>query len=108
MHTHTHTTTTDHHTHTHTTHTVTHLPLTSSLIQYVKERLQLVPSCTVKYFSFCQDRDSVLNSPEGRQRLGEVGVNSPRDVGEWMVDVFKNKLDQNELAERLDTFIHRQ
>ena len=50
----------------------------------------------------------MLNSPEGRQRLGEVGINCSRDVGDWMVDVFKNELDQNELAERLDTFIHRQ
>ena len=51
----------------------------------------------------------MLNSPEGRKRLGEVGVSSPRDVGDWMVDVFRNELHQNELAERLDTFIrHRQ
>ena len=50
----------------------------------------------------------MLNSPEGRKRLGEVGVSSLCDVGDWMVDVFRNELDQNELAERLDTFIHRQ
>ena len=61
----------------------------------------------MNYFSFCQDRDSVLNCPEGRQKLESVGVASPQDVGDWLVDVFRNKLDQNELADRLHDFVHK-
>jgi len=49
----------------------------------------------------------VLNCPEGRQILRSVGVGSPHDVGDWLVEVFRNKLDQNELAERLHTYVHK-
>ena len=75
--------------------------------QRVEEKLGQNPSHTVGYFSFCQDRDSVLNTPEGRQQLKDAGISCPQDVGDWLVDVFKNKLDQAELAERLHDFIHK-
>ena len=49
----------------------------------------------------------MLNCPKGRQKLESVGVASPQDVGDWLVDVFRNKLDQNELADRLHGFVHK-
>ena len=35
----------------------------------------------VQFFSFSQDNDSVLNSEEGRQRLKNVGIDTPRRWG---------------------------
>ena len=48
----------------------------------------------------CQDKDSVLNTPEGRKILHDVGIQTPLDVGDWLIDVYRNHLDQEELAER--------
>lgn len=73
----------------------------------IQEKLGEVPSCTVKFFSFSQDRDSVLNSEEGRQKLREVGIGSPLDVGEWLADVFRRRFGQDDLADRLHTFTHK-
>ncbi len=72
----------------------------------MEERLGKIPSRTVQYYSFCQDRDSRLNSPEGRRVLRDVGIGGPQDVGDWLVGVFENKLDQPDLGEQLRGFIH--
>ena len=61
----------------------------------------------MKFFSFSQDRDSVLNSEEGRRKLREVGIGIPLEVGEWLVDVFQKSFGQDDLADRLHGFIHK-
>lgn len=72
----------------------------------MEEKLGKIPSRTVQYYSFCQDRDSCLNKSEGRETLRGVGIGGPRDVGDWLVRVFQDKLDQPELADQLHGFIH--
>ena len=66
----------------------------------IKEKLKPCPKHKVQFFSFYQDKDSVLNTPEGRKILHDVGIQTPYDVGDWLIDVFRNHLDQEELAER--------
>ena len=71
----------------------------------VLEQLGQVPSHEVRFFSFCQDKDSMLcNSPE---RLREAGIGNPQDVGDWLAGIFESQLDQDDLAGRLREFVHR-
>ena len=78
------------------------------MIQMILEQLGHVPSHEVRFFSFCQDKDSMLrNSPEGRQRLRDAGIGNPQDVGDWLAGIFESQLDQDELAERLREVVHR-
>ena len=79
----------------------------SPTLQMIKEKLGVSPSRTVKFFSFSQDNDSVLNVDEGRQRLRDVGIGTPPEVGEWLVDVFKNRFEQDDLAARLHSFVQK-
>ena len=60
----------------------------------------------MQFFSFCQDKDSVLNSDSGRKKLREVGIGTPLQVGEWLVKVFKEDFKQNELADQLEVFVN--
>ena len=76
----------------------------SPLLQETRKKLGSCSSHEVKFFSFSQDRDSVLNSPDGRRRLEEVGIGSPRDVGAWLVRVFREDFGQESLANRLESF----
>lgn len=39
--------------------------------------------------------------------LREVGVYSPKDVGEWLVQTVDDKLAQSELAENLKQFFNK-
>ena len=73
----------------------------------IKEKLGHCPSRTVKFFSFSQGKDSVLNTPGGRRTLQDVGIHCPLDVGEWLVETFHKHLDQEELASRLHDYIHK-
>ena len=75
-------------------------------MQVTKEKLRSTGSHEVKFFSFCQDKDSVLNSDEGRKKLRAVGIESPLQVGEWLVKVFREDFDQDELANQLEVYIH--
>ncbi len=61
----------------------------------------------VKFFSFSQDRDSVLNTEDGRKRLRRVGIGTTLEVGDWLVGVFREDFRLEGLADRLDSFIHR-
>jgi len=61
----------------------------------------------VKFFSFSQDRDSILNCEDGRRRMKEVGIGTPLEVGEWLVDVFRKRFGQDDLADRLHDVIHK-
>ncbi len=76
-------------------------------LQETRKKLGSVSSRTVKFFSFSQDRDSVLNTEEGRQRLRDVGIGAPLKVGDWLVDVFKKDFKLEGLADQLDSFIHK-
>ncbi len=71
------------------------------------EQLGRVPSHTVKFFSFSQDRDSTLNCEDGRGRLQGAGIGTVQDVGDWLAEIFEQQLDQDELAEKLRALVHR-
>ena len=75
-------------------------------MQETRRKIGTSPSRKVQFFSFSQDRDSILNSPDGQQRLEEVGIGSPRDVGAWLVRVFQRDFGQEELASQLEAFIY--
>ena len=56
------------------------------------------------FCSFKQDADSILNNGEGRKKLGDVGIDLPKDVGDWVVDTFRMSFKQRDLAARLKYF----
>ncbi|XP_064385834.1 uncharacterized protein LOC135334540 isoform X2 [Halichondria panicea] len=72
----------------------------------IKEQLGDVPSHEVQLFSFSQDRDSVLNTPEGRERLKDAGIAPPQAVGDWLAGVFESQLEQDEVAKQLRDYVH--
>ena len=78
-----------------------------SCFQVIIKKLQPPDSHTVQFFSFNQDWGSILNSPEGRGKLKEVGIGTAADVGEWLVGVFRKTFDQEDLANRLESFIDK-
>ena len=73
----------------------------------IVKKLQPPSSHKVQFFSFNQDWGSILNSEEGREKLREVGIGTVADVGEWLVGVFRDRFDQEDLADRLESFIHK-
>ena len=75
-------------------------------MQVIVEKLQPPSSYTVKFCSFKQIWSSNLDSEEGREKLREVGIGTVADVGEWLVGVFRDRFDQEDLADRLESFIH--
>jgi hypothetical protein len=79
----------------------------TNIWQMMLEQLGRVPSRSVKFFSFSQDRDSILNTPDGRRKLQQAGIKTTQDVGDWIADTFESKLDQDELASKLRDFVHR-
>ena len=74
----------------------------------IQGKLLSARSQKVQFFSFNQDNDSVLNSEEGRQRLRDVEIGTPLEVGEWLVEVFRKDFGEERLADQLDSFIHTQ
>ena len=77
------------------------------MVQVIVKKLDPPSSHTVRFFSFNQDWGSILNSEEGREKLREVGIGTVADVGEWLVGVFRDRFDQEDLAHRLESFIHK-
>ncbi len=75
--------------------------------QETRKKLGSASSRIVKFFSLSQDRDSVLNTEEGRQRLRDVGIGTPLELGDWLVGVFRDDFRLESLADRLDSFINR-
>ena len=73
----------------------------------VVEKLGPSASHTVNFFSFSQDRDSVLNCEDGRHRLKEVGIGTPLEVAKWLVKVFRIQFGQEDLADQLYDFMHK-
>ncbi len=72
----------------------------------IQKKLGLPSSHQVKFCSFSQDNDSVLNCDEGRQKLRDVGISTPSEVGDWLVETFRKRFGQDDLADRLKDFIH--
>ena len=75
-------------------------------LQVIEGKLRHAGSQQVQFCSFSQDNDSVLKREEGRQRLREVGISTPETVGAWLVEVFRKDFGQEQLADRLEPFIH--
>ena len=73
--------------------------------QQAEEKVGRHPSRKMNYYCFDLsngDRSLTLKA------LKEVEVFSTRDVGEWLVQTFRDKLDQGDLAEKLkEYFSHR-
>ena len=57
------------------------------------------------FCSFKQDADSILNNPEGRKKMKEVGIKLPPDVGDWVVETFKSFFKQRDVAVKLKYFM---
>ena len=60
------------------------------------------PSRTMEFYCLYKPPDSSLT----HEMLKEAGIGSPQDVGDWLVETFKSKLNQQELATKLYDFIH--
>ena len=72
-------------------------------MQQTVEKIGRHPSRTVKYFCFdLSSSDKNLTF----QALREVGVCSPKDVGDWLVETFDQKLAQHGLAEKLRKYLN--
>ena len=70
-------------------------------------KLRPTGSHKVSFFSFDQDNDSILNTEDGREKLRDVGIGSPLQVGEWLVEVFKRDFDNEKLADQLEPFMYK-
>ena len=55
---------------------------------------------------YCFDESSSTKGTSFKS-LKEVGVLSPRDVAEWLVQTFTDKLAQRDLAEELKKYFSR-
>ena len=77
------------------------------MLQITQDKLRSTGSHQTQFFSFSQDKDSVLNSDLGRKKLREVGIGTPLQVGEWLVKVFREDFKLDELADQLEVFIHK-
>ena len=80
---------------------------TSLISQIIEEKLGRSPNRTILFFSFSQDRDSTLNSDEGRQKLLDAGIHSPKDVGKWIEERLRDYLHQDDVAHRLLQFLNQ-
>jgi GTP-binding protein EngB required for normal cell division len=72
-------------------------------LEETRSKLNL-PKWKVELFSFCQNKDSTLNTDEGRQILKDVGVFSCDYVGEWIENELSTYMKETDLAERLHKF----
>ena len=70
-------------------------------LQQAVERIGHHPSRTMNYYCFdLSSSDKSLTF----EKLRKVGVYSPRDVGDWLVQTFSDKLAQRDLAEELKKY----
>ena len=70
----------------------------------IEKKLGLPSSHEIEFCSFSQDNDSVLNNDKGRERLKDVGIKTPMEVGDWLVETFRNRFGQDTLADNLRDF----
>lgn len=71
----------------------------------MREKLAPLPNWQMGFYSFCQDKDSSLNSEEGRHTLSDVGILSCNDVGTWLETELRDYLKEGAIAERLKNFM---
>ena len=71
----------------------------------MREKLEPLPDWQIGFYSFCQDKDSSLNSEEGRRTLSDVGILSCNDVGAWLETELRDYLKEGAIAERLKIFL---
>lgn len=69
------------------------------------QHIQLPKDQPHLFCSFTQDSDSILNNEEGRKLLKTVGISTPQDVGDWIVESFRIKFKQRDVADRLRAFM---
>ena len=69
-------------------------------LQAIRSKLGLLAEQKVFFCSFSQDKFSTLNSKEGRQRLKDVGISTPLEVEDWLVETFRS-LEQEDMAQKL-------
>ena len=50
----------------------------------------------------------MLNSPDGRAKLVDAGIGTPQDVGDWLAGILESQLEQDDLADRLRKYVHKQ
>ena len=77
-----------------------------SSLQRIKCKLELPEEQKIMFCSFKQDIDSVLNCEEGRQTLRDVGIKTPPEVGDWLVETLKERFEQKEIAKQLHQVLH--
>ena len=82
------------------------LPVSYS--QIIEEKLGRSPNRTIHFYSFSQDRDSSLNSDEGREMLLNAGIRSTREVGKWIEERLRDYLHQDDVANRFLQFLNQQ
>ena len=75
-------------------------------LQKIREKLELPGNQQIMFCSFKQDIDSVLNCEEGRQTLRDVGIKTPLEVGDWLVEALQESFGQDEIAKQLHTLLH--
>ena len=71
-------------------------------MQRIRDHLKLDARRTqeVTFYSFDHTADV------STEQLKRYGIHSIVDVGNWLVQVLKIKFEQNELADKLNTFIN--
>jgi len=62
------------------------------------------PNRTVYLTTLSQDKDSVLNTDDGRKKLMKAGLKCCYDVGDWLVKTL-DVLQHNELAVKMAAFV---
>ena len=69
----------------------------------IAEKLGHHPSRSMRFYCFdISDSQETLSL----DTLREVGVYSPKDVGEWLVQTIDDKLAQSDLADNLNKFFN--
>lgn len=65
-------------------------------MQHIQNEMGIHPSWEVDFFSFAQVPTVT------RGNLEEVGIKSHVDVGKWIVSTLRNKLNQYDMAKKLE------
>lgn len=75
------------------------------VLQKIVGETALPRKCIVKFCSLTQSRHSPLNNNKGRQSMRKVGIFTPEDIGEWLKQALIRDIQQQELADKLESFL---
>ena len=67
--------------------------------------MKIPPCLDVKFCTFSQDKDSIFNNEKERERLRDVGISTPKDVGHWIARTFEHRLGNSTLASDIRCFL---